>query len=735
LAVVCVPAGAQTEGTPTISVPRVTRAPKLSDFLTGTAREAETVITDFRQMDPTDGEPVSQPTAAYLSYDEKNLYAAFVAKDDPKKIRAWVAKRKQILNDDRITINIDTFDDNTHAYWFDVNPYAVQLDGITTDGQGDDFSWEGLWYTDAKITADGYVVLVTIPFKTIRFPDAPTQKWGVMLGRFIQRNNEFSMWPYITRRKFPQFVAQFGHMTGMENISPGRNVQFIPYAMGSGQKYLDRPIGAPPAMVTEGTFRGGVDGKVVIKDALTLDMTFNPDFSQVESDEPQVTVNQRFEVFFPERRPFFMENASYFVTPINLFFSRRIADPEYGIRLTGKLGKWGIGGLVADDRAPGMRYPQESPFYKKRATDAVISIQRDLWKDSHLRLMATDSEFETSFNRVASLDTRLRLKGNLFLTGQAVGSRTQTPEGLKYQGNAYFARLAWTDRKVSYYSSYADRGPGFRAALGYIPRVDVREFKNRIGYTWWKEKGALVNLGTAVVVLGNWNRLGEVQDWQVSPEFSMKLKKLTSLTVSHSEMYELFQGQGFRQSVNNFIASTEWYKWMAVEASWVNGTAINYYPAAGLVPFRANTVTGNLSLTFRPTPRLRLDETYLYSNLRTRPGWDFVPVPSAVFTNHIARSKLNYQFTRALSFRAIVDYNAILPNETLVQLERQKKFGYDFLMTYLVHPGTAVYVGYSDVYQSYLFDPMKPPYLQYSGYPGLPTGRLLFVKMSYLFRF
>jgi hypothetical protein len=122
-------------------------------------------------MDPTDGAPVTQPTTAYLSFDDSNLYAAFIAKDDPRLIRARVAKRKQIMSDDRVTINIDTFHDHHHAYWFDVNPYAVQFDGITTDGYGDDMSWEGLWYSEAKITADGYVVLITIPFRTLRFPD------------------------------------------------------------------------------------------------------------------------------------------------------------------------------------------------------------------------------------------------------------------------------------------------------------------------------------------------------------------------------------------------------------------------------------------------------------------------------------------------------------------------------------------------------------------------------------
>ena len=134
----------------------------------------------------------------------------WICKDDPKQIRARIAKRKHIESDDRVTINIDTFHDHKHAYWFDVNPYAVQFDGITTDGHGDDFELrERCGTRRRKFTEDGYVVLETIPFRSLRFPNAPKQIWGVMLGRFIHRNNEFSMWPFISRGSFPQFVGQF----------------------------------------------------------------------------------------------------------------------------------------------------------------------------------------------------------------------------------------------------------------------------------------------------------------------------------------------------------------------------------------------------------------------------------------------------------------------------------------------------------------------------------------------
>lgn len=153
-----------------LRIPRVGRAPKLSDFTKNTPREAETSVSSFTQFEPDDGAPGSQATTAYLSYDDRNLYVAFICMDDPARIRARVARRKDIMSDDRVTINLDTFHDHKRAYFFDVNPYAVQMDGITTDGQGDDFSFETLWYTEAKILRDRYIVLETIPFRSLRFP-------------------------------------------------------------------------------------------------------------------------------------------------------------------------------------------------------------------------------------------------------------------------------------------------------------------------------------------------------------------------------------------------------------------------------------------------------------------------------------------------------------------------------------------------------------------------------------
>lgn len=717
-------------------IPRVERPPKLSDFLDGVPRQAELVITEFWQYMPGDQVPVSQPTTAFLSYDDRNIYVAFICKDDRRLIRARVAKRELIMKDDRISICFDTFHDHRHMYWFDVNPYGVQADGNVTDGVEDDPSWDTLWYSDAKITDDSYVVLTTIPFKSIRFPADPEQTWGLIIGRWIMRHNEYSVWPVVSRRR-PGFVQQGGDLAGFRDISPGRNIQLIPYGLFSRARFLDVREGFDPQFRTETEARVGLDGKVVLKDALTLDVTLNPDFSQVESDEPQVTINQRYEVYFPEKRPFFMENAGYFKTPQQLFFSRRIVDPQFGARLTGKVGKWAIGALMTDDRAPGERAPPGSPLRGRRSAIGVARFQRDLWRNSTVAAMVTSEDLGPTHNRVYSMDTRLQLLPNWILTGQAMTSESRLEDGRHLAGPAYYLSWKHDGRHLLSETRYTDRSPDFRASLGYFDRVDIREVSQEVGYLWRPEGGVVQSYGPKLDAAINYNREGMIRDWLVSPEFEIEMTRLTKISVERHEAYELYRSRGFRWHQNEVQARSEWKKWLAFQAEFRAGTGINYYPKPGRAPYLGRTLSTEAGFTLRPGPRVQIEETYLYSGFKS--GGDEqasgVPEGTSIFSNHILRSKMNFQFDRRTSVRAIVDYNAVLPNQNLVSLEKEKHVGLDLLFTYLLNPGTALYVGYTDLYDNLSLDPMRSPELYRTVFPDLNTGRQFFVKLSYLFRF
>ena len=719
----CLPAAAAEPGPEKhIQIVRVEAAPKLDDYTTGTGPGV--AVTGFLQREPNDLTPVSEPTTAFLSYDRENLYVAFVCKAaNPGAIRARMARRESIFEDDFVAVHLDPFQEKQRAYMFFSNPIGIQADGVTSEGSGgDDLSFDAVWTSSGRRTADGYLVLMSIPFKSLRFPSGTNpSSWGIALERTIPTRSESSFWPGITRR-ISGFSPQFGTLDGVEGVSPGRNVQFIPYGTFAGARLLDEGT-ALRSRQTDG--RAGVDAKVVLRDKVTVDATLNPDFSQVESDEPQVTINQRFEVFFPEKRPFFLENSDYFNTPITLFFSRRIRDPQVGTRLTGRVGRWAVGALAMDDRQPGRTADPASQAFGDRTGNTVVTARRDFSNQSRVGFLVTDREFGPSSNRVASMDTRVRLNPRLFAEGQAVVTRDLSLDNTTATGGGLWLALHRSGRKFTDDLFYQDLSADLRVPLGFVPRTDIRQIQQFATFRWRPKSGPVTAYGPNMFVQATWDHAGTPQDWIVRFPFNVQLGQ-TAIFARHAQMMEHFAGADYREHENVASVSSSVIRWMSVGVSYAEGTRPNFFPAPGVPTALADFNDLFLGLTFRPQSRLLLDETYIYSRLAQ---------PSAsIFDNHIVRSKVNYQFSRALSLRGILDYNAILPNESLVALERRKHLTADLLMTYLVHPGTAVYVGYTDGYDNLRRDPIEGR-LTPGGGPTLSTGRQLFVKTSYLFRF
>jgi hypothetical protein len=714
-----------------VVIPRVEVPPTLEDYVDGVPRREEVAVSTFVQREPGDGIPASQATAAYLSYDDERLYVVFVARDEPGRVRATLSKRESFGNDDFVGVILDTFRDRRRAYLFIVNPYGVQLDGVSTDGEDDDYSYDTIWESEGRLTAFGFVVRIAIPFKSLRFSPARDQEWGIALARAISRNNETSFWPYITRR-VSGVGQQLATAAGLQQISPGRNIQFIPYAAFTGARFLDE---SRPAFVRDGDGRAGIDGKVVVKDAFTFDMTFNPDFSQVESDEPQVTINQRFEVFFPEKRPFFIENASYFETPINLFFSRRVADPRAGVRMTGKAAGWTLAALAIDDRAPeGLLDPGASPVDSDAAI-GVLRAQRDLPRQSAIGVLATARRFGDQESHVVSVDGRYKMSDTWVLTGQVAYSDVTGADGIARQGPALTLELDRSGRNWGAFIMYEDIGADFRVPLGFVPRVDTREFRPFVRYTWFPDKGPLVSLRPELSGGVIWNHEGVLQDWEVNAEFGAELKGQTQLDVRYEESMERFANIEFRKHDASFGFETAWLKWLEGSFGVERGRDINFFPSEGLLPFLVDATEAEASLTLKPLPALRLEQRYLFTRLQARAGLAATRPGAVIVDNHIWRSRASYQFTRSLSLRAIVDYSGVLPDTRLIALQREKRFAVDTLFTYLVNPWTAFYVGYTDGYGNLEIDPVSRDRLRLSESTFNSLGRQVFIKMSYLLRF
>lgn len=731
---------------PSVTITRVDRAPTLLDF-----REMEpndwtasnlARIEGFIQRDPRDGEPSSQRTEVYLGYDIKRLYAIFLCFDtEPGRIRARMLRRGDplVFDDDLAYLYLDSFDDQRRAYVFALNPRGIQIDAIWTEQSQDfDNSFDTVWDSAGMITKRGYAVWMAIPFKSLRFPDRARQSWGVAVERLLPRASESSSWPHLSSR-IEGRLNQTARLEGLENISPGRNIQVVPYGAFRSFRALDERDVLRPRFVSESAeFNGGVDAKVVLKDSLVLDVAANPDFGQVESDEPQVTVNQRFEVFFPEKRPFFIENASYFKTPIDLLFTRRIGDPQFGARLTGKVGRTSIGALVADDESPGKIVPEADPLEGERAWFGVVRVSRDIFRQSSLGIIITDREFQDSFNRVYGADGRLKLGQNWVAQFQAATSHTRTMSGERLAGPAYDFELMRRGRRLKCEFQYNDRSPGFRTQPGFLQRPDIRRFRQKISYSFRPEGKWLISWGPGVETEAVFDHRGTRLDFAQAVSFGWDFVRQSWLAFGYEVDRERLRAQDFPvlPADRDFSRNTRAVSFgtsyipqvtLSGELEWAN--RVNLVPPAGEQPVLADTKNIRLAVTLRPKTRLSIENTYVLTRLLER------GTAARIFTNHIARSKWNWQFNRELSLRLILQYEAVLASPELTALETSKRFNADLLITYVVHPGTALYLGYNSDLQNIALVPAP------GGTRIVRTGRLIndakgfFAKFSYTLRF
>ncbi len=787
--------------TPSLNIPRLSHAPALDDFLgmkpSGEAASQMARVTGFVQRNPHDGEKVSEETAAYLGYDQKNLYVVFVCFDDPKKLRARMSRREDVYDDDEVEIMLDTFHDRRRAYAFQATPLGIQWDAIWSEASRDeingnfDVSFDTVWDSKGKVTDRGYVVLMAIPFKSLRFPSTKMQQWGIILYRGITRKSEDAFWPQISY-KIAGRLGQAATLNGLEGISPGRSIELLPYGIMRGFRALDDRDPSNPNFqnaTAQGQF--GMDAKFVIRDHFVVDMTANPDFSQVESEDPQITVNQRFEVYFPEKRPFFLENEDFFRTPLDLFFTRNIQSPSAGIRLTGKDGPYSIGLMATDDRAPGQALPPYYPLADTRSYFTVARVSRDFAKQSSVGALYTDWECPATgeYNRVGGVDTRLKFNANWSLDAQAVtsssnlagnfffpgysGSNCETnlfPFGsgnfgnaAHYSGPADKLELKRDGLHFSYDGIYDDISPGFVTVPGFVNRVDIRYLTQEADYRFRPKKGWVVDWGPSVSQRLVYDHEGNRLDTDYQPYLAIQGRGQTYIYLVPYEEYRerlrpqdfaflglaASQNQDYHEHESGARFLTGYFPRATIGASYYWGDGVNFVPSGNSVSqallSRLDTASG--TLTFRPLKPLKIENTYLFERLRANeneylyaqsqaPG---VPLGRGIFSNHIVRSKWNWQFTRQLSMRLILQYNSVLANTPgsafapYTYLNTQRQFNTDFLLTYLVHPGTAIYVGYNSDLQNLSVVPGSGVFNTAKGY--LNDSKQVFVKVSYQFRF
>jgi hypothetical protein len=758
-----------------VRIPRVSRPPRLEDFEDMAPSGDSTQLaklTDFIQQQPSDGKPATQRTDVYLGYDGANLYAIWVCWDtDPHAIRAHLTRREAVTppDDDYIELTLDTFRDRRHGFLFDVNPRGVQADALWSEDSGADYSYDTVWDSRSQLTAKGYVIWMSIPFRSIRFHPANEQLWGVTLMRYVAHNDEYDYWPRVSSRISGR-LNQEGLITGVENVSPSHNMQFNPYGYLSSLHSVDNRDPIQPRFDNRNVQgKIGLDSKFVFHDSLVLDTTINPDFAQIESDQPQNTVNQRFEVFFPEKRPFFLENSNFFsdtnigvYSLSRLLFTRRIVEPSFGARLTGKQGPWNLGFFVADDRSPGLTVPDHSPLSGTRAYFAVGRVSHDLGDQNSIGAIYVDREYKGDFNRVGGLDASFRLGKNWTSWYRGVVSSTlasSSSAGTSASGIAappvsylfgqnHEAVLNGMGRRFSYELMYQDITSNFHTDAGFVPRTDIRNAAEYFHFYWRPEGKHLVFQGPELNTHDIWDHHGVGLTHAYNFDWVFGYRRnvfFAPIVVTETDVLRpndfsgLPNNHKYVQNGGGLVVGgspTRLITWRTTIIR--DGTVLIVVPN-GQTPITGDEIFINHTMSVKPTRHLEIDNTYILDRVLNGTAHH------ASFNNHIIRSKGNYQFTRALSLRAIVQYNDLLANPTYSSLRTTRNLNFDFLMTYLIHPGTAVYVGYNSNLENLIPGLCVPA-------PGslvgcnpdgnglvrsnrlINDGRIFFVKVSYLFR-
>ncbi len=739
-----------------ISVPLIDHGLRLSDFPNmaprADLRPGLAVASDFIQNAPNDGEPASEKTEVWMARTRTAIYFVFICHDShPELIRGHLARRENILNDDMVTVLIDPFRDRRTGVGFRVNPAGVQADASWSEATQTDYSYDTVWDSEGQVTKTGWMALIAIPFRSLRFHSNQSD-WGVVFLRNLPRNSESDFWPRVAA-SITGILSQEGTLHDIEGVTGSHNFQLNPYVLAQNERMLvDIDPTNPFFSSRHFGNTGGGEAKLILNDSIVLDATVNPDFSDVESDQPQFTVNQRFPVYFPELRPFFLENANYFTTPINLIYTRTIVHPEYGIRITGKISHTNLGLFATDDRQPGEAVAPGDLLYRKHATVAVGRVSRDLGEGSSLGAIYTDEEFGHGWNRIGGADFTARFDKHWTAWGQWVESSTMgdqdsgTPPAYS-AGPAAALQVQRTGHAFNLNDSYVDVSTGFQTQLGFIQSSNFRNNHTHATYQWFPARRFYQSFGLETDQNIAFDHQGDrVFHYSTFDVFWLLPRNIViapligqnSDTVNPLNYSALNGFKNFTENFSGFVLKGAPWSQLNLNLQAFRSGNVNYNPAAGLEPFLLNQETLQFLFTVQPVYPLTIDNTYLLDRDHAVSNGAFV------YETQTMRTKVNYQFTRSISARVIVEYDSTLANPLQTSLLRTRQVASQALLTWLPHPGTAIYLGYSNDLQnldrslcnrlsSGSCDPnnITPP----RAGPLLNDGRQIFIKASYLFRF
>ena len=730
------------------------------------------VLTGFTQFDPVEGVPATQRTEARVLLTDDAIYFSVKAYDDVEGgVRATLGDRDSYgFSDDYVRFILDTFNDRRRGYVIMVNPLGVQQDGLWVVGGGGrrerrmgppiDWNPDFVWDSQGQVFDWGYSVEVKLPLKSIKFKEAEVQDWGLQVERRIARNGYSESWAPVSANVANR-MEQFGRLTGLTGLDAGLFLEVNPVQTFSQQGVYDADAGALQ--------RGGIDGDFGlnltygITSNLTLDGTYNPDFSQVEADAGQIRVNERFALYLREKRPFFLEGTEIFRLPQQLVYTRSIINPVGGAKIQGKIGSFNAGFLSAVDDV-------SSPDGLTESAHPVVNIfrlRRDLGTTSNVGMVYTDRTYNGDrFNRLAGIDGRFQFQQRYTMTLLAAGSRTAEGTSDRTTGSLVSAQFARSGRNLQFDASMLDVTDDFLAQSGFIRRTGTTNLRSSISYNFRGQPGDLLERwGPSLEMEGFWDhdafwqrnwaeerrvRLGgslsfrnNITIWgnysRSSYQFNPRDYEGLFATAPNGGSVPFVPDQSLFQGLNSgtlFIWVSPFDKVRSNVRVTRSETPLFDFITDTPVDI-ADSWSGNASLNLFLTTNFSSELGVTHTSLfRQRDG-------SLYSSATIPRVRGQYQFSRALFVRAIVEYGSqergVLMTPTgghavsycsstscrALQGSESNDFSIETLLSYEPTPGTVFFVGYSrrmEDMQAFRFRDTRP------------EAEGVFMKLSYRFR-
>ena len=720
------PPGFDGRNRPTVTIPRVEAEAVIDGNLDEPVWRQAARLTGFSQYEPVDGRPAEEQTEVRVWYAPDAIYFGILAFDrNPGSIRATRADRDNIDSDDHVIIYLDTFSDRRRAFFFAVNPLGIQQDGVRSEGAASagnifggsiDRNPDYLYESRGRVTDSGYVVEVKIPFKSLRYPGNGPQSWGINFLRRTQRTGYNDTWTDV-RRASASFLLQSGTIDGLHDLKRGLVMEAQPFVTASANGLRNPGTGA--FQREDPNPEAGLNLRLGLTN-LSLDATLNPDFSQVESDVSQVTVNQRFALFFPEKRPFFLEGIELFSTSNQLVYTRQIENPIIGAKVTGKFGNFGIAHLTAVDQVDedGDGDNDEDALFN------ITRVRRDFGSNSLVGMTVTDRSMLNSsdYNRVVAGDVRYVFARLYYLEGQLGGSWDHSQVGGNRSAPIWKLEFDRTGRAWGFNYQINAIGRDFVSRAGFVNRnniVSARAF-NRL--SWYGARGALLENLRVTFGPNRFWRYGDIGgdaiEGNEEVDFTFQLRGGWSIETGVSRDfvdfepadypgYQIDTGPGGLQPFQvsdgvsgvSFNVDLETPTFQTFEAGIGFGHGREAIFAEGA---KATQTEVDAFVALRPTAGLRVEFSTEYGRItRATDGNEFA-------RTIVPRLKVEYQPTRSIFFRVVGDYLSertsalvdpttgfpILIGGTPAGAESDNRFRLDLLASFEPSPGTVAFLGY-----------------------------------------